>query len=152
MPHGRSRRALLFAVPLVVAALAAAPSIASAQCPDGAQCATVTVPLNHADPSAGTLPLAYAKVPAKTTRTGTIVLLSGGPGQAAIPLTKSITELLDDARDSYDIVTVDQRGTGDSGAVKCATNAGSARTRSATGGRSTIRPRPRATSRTCASR
>ena len=88
MPHGRSRRALLFAVALVVAAFAAAPSIASAQCPDGAQCATVTVPLNHADPSAGTLPLAYAKVPATGTRTGTIVLLSGGPGQSAVDATQ----------------------------------------------------------------
>ena len=123
MPHGRSCRAPLFAVALAVAAFAAAPSTASAQCPDDAQCATVTVPLNHANPSAGTLPLAYAKVPATGTRTGTIVLLSGGPGQSAVDLTKLTAELLDDVRDSYDIVTVDQRGTGGSGAVKCETSA-----------------------------
>ena len=123
MPHGRSCRAPLFAVTLAVAAFAAAPSPASAQCPDGAQCSTVTVPLNHANPSAGTLSLAYARVPATGTRSGTIVLLSGGPGQAAIPLTTLTAELLEDARDNYDIVSVDQRGTGESGAVKCGTRA-----------------------------
>ena len=123
MPHGRSCRAPLFAVALAVAAFAAAPSTASAQCPDGAQCATVTVPLNHANPSAGTLPLAYAKVPATGTRAGTIVLLSGGPGQSAVDSTKQTAELLDDVRDRYDVVTVDQRGTGGSGAVKCGNGA-----------------------------
>ena len=47
------------------------------------------------------------------------MFLSGGPGQAAIPLTRSFAELLEPLRSSYDIVAVDQRGTGDSGAVDC---------------------------------
>jgi pimeloyl-ACP methyl ester carboxylesterase len=117
MFHGRS---CLVAVTAVVAAFAATPPIATAQeCPDGAQCATLTVPLDHAGRTAGTIPLAYAKVPATGTRTGTIVLLSGGPGQAAIELTKGFADQLEDVRDSYDIVAVDQRGTGASGAVSC---------------------------------
>jgi pimeloyl-ACP methyl ester carboxylesterase len=96
------------------------PSIAAAQeCPEGAQCATLTVPLDHSGRTAGTIPLAYAKVPATGTRTGTIVLLNGGPGQSAIDLTKGIADQLEDVRDSYDVVTVDQRGTGASGAVEC---------------------------------
>ena len=40
------------------------------------------VPLDHTGATAGTLPLTYAKVPATGTRTGTIVLLAGGPGQS----------------------------------------------------------------------
>ena len=88
MPHGRSCRAPLFAVALAVAAVRRGTLDRLRAVPDGAQCATVTVPLNHADPSAGTLPLAYAKVPATGTRTGTIVLLSGGPGQSAVDSTK----------------------------------------------------------------
>jgi pimeloyl-ACP methyl ester carboxylesterase len=115
MPVGRSFRAVLIAVLAAVAA----PSVASAACPKDAQCARVTVPLDHSGATAGTLSLAYAKVPATGTRTGTLVLLSGGPGQAAIPLTEPIAGLLKPLRSSYDIVTVDQRGTGDSGAVSC---------------------------------
>jgi hypothetical protein len=70
MSIGRSCRAALVAV-LCSGAVAAAPAVASAACPRGAQCGTLPAPLNHATPSAGTLPLAYAKVPAQGTRTGT---------------------------------------------------------------------------------
>ena len=104
---------------MVAGVLALTPSAASAACPDGAQCASVTVPLDHSGATAGTLSLAYAKVPASGTRVGTIVFLSGGPGQAAIPLTKSVADVLGPLSSSYDLVTVDQRGTGDSGAVDC---------------------------------
>ncbi len=116
MSLGRSCRAVL---PAVLAACAIAPAVASAQCPKGAQCGRLTVALDHSGRTAGTLPLAYARVPATGTRTGTIVLLSGGPGQAAVPLTTAFSALLEDLRGSYDIVTVDQRGTGASGAVAC---------------------------------
>jgi pimeloyl-ACP methyl ester carboxylesterase len=104
---------------LIAGALTAAPSVASGACPRGAQCSTLTVPLDHTGQTPGTQPLAYAKLPATGARTGTLVLLSGGPGQAAIPLTTGFAELVEPLRASYDIVTVDQRGTGDSGAVEC---------------------------------
>ena len=92
---------------------------ANAACPDGATCGRVTVPLDHSGATAGTLSIAYAKVPATGTRTGTFVLLSGGPGQAALPLTTTFAQLLKPLRANYDIVTVDQRGTGGSGAINC---------------------------------
>ncbi len=75
------------------------------------------MPLDHTGATPGTLQIAYSKVAATGPRTGTIVLLAGGPGQAAIPFTESFSELLKDLRPSYDIVYVDQRGTGGSGAV-----------------------------------
>ena len=78
-------RVAKIAVP-ALAALALAPAAASAQCPEAAQCAKVTVPLDHTGVTPGTLDLAYGKLPATGTRTGTLVLLSGGPGQAALPI------------------------------------------------------------------
>src|SRR4051812_6583514 len=106
---------------LALAALAAvAPAPArAAGCPKGAMCGVLTVPLDHTGVTAGTLPLAYARMPATGTRTGTIVLLSGGPGQAAIPFTVSFSALVKPVRASNDLVFVDQRGTGRSGAVDC---------------------------------
>src|SRR3954451_6466478 len=118
MAVGRICRAVV-AGALSFAALALAPGAASAACPKDAQCAALTVPLDHSGTTPGTLSLAYAKAPATGARTGTIVFLSGGPGQAAIPLTRSVAELLRPLRSSYDIVAVDQRGTGDSGAIDC---------------------------------
>ena len=121
MVLGRSCRAALVAG-VGFAVLALTPAVASAACPKGAQCGTLTLPLDHSGQTPGTIPLAYAKVPATGTRTGTIVLLSGGPGQAALPLTTPIASLLKPLRSNYDIVTVDQRGTGESGAVDCTLN------------------------------
>jgi pimeloyl-ACP methyl ester carboxylesterase len=45
--------------------------------------------------------------------------LSGGPGQAAIPLTGDVGAVLRSLRDDHDLVFVDQRGPGASGAVDC---------------------------------
>jgi pimeloyl-ACP methyl ester carboxylesterase len=118
MSAGRFCRAAVL-VALGSGVLALTPSAASAACPDGAQCATLTVPLDHSGATPGTLSLAYAKLPATGARTGTIVFLSGGPGQSAIPLTRPVAKLLKPLRSRYDIVAVDQRGTGASGAVDC---------------------------------
>ena len=67
----------------------------------------------------GTLDLAYATLPATGTRAGTLVLLSGGPGQAALPILNDFAELIEPLRSTYDIVAVDQRGTGGSDHVDC---------------------------------
>ncbi|WP_028061439.1 alpha/beta hydrolase [Candidatus Solirubrobacter pratensis] len=111
---------MLRAVLLVITALLAAPAASkAAACPQGARCAKLSVPLDHSGGAPGALPLAYAVMPATGTSVGTIVFLSGGPGQSAIPLTRDLTGLLDPLHLDHDIVFVDQRGTGDSGATKC---------------------------------
>ncbi|MDA0167738.1 alpha/beta hydrolase [Solirubrobacter taibaiensis] len=104
---------------LTLGVLALVPAVASAQCPEGAQCAKVTVPLDHTGVTPGTLDLAYAKLPATGTRAGTLVLLSGGPGQAALPILNDFAELIEPLRSTYDIVAIDQRGTGGSDRVDC---------------------------------
>ena len=106
-------------VVLLALMFAVLPSLAEAACPRGAQCGTVTVPLDHVRSNADTLSMAYARLPATGTRTGTIVFLSGGPGQAALPLTEDVAAILRRARATHDLVMVDQRGTGESGAVDC---------------------------------
>src|SRR3954471_2590551 len=108
-----------FLLALAATLLLAPASARAAGCPQGAACGAVTVPLDHTGGTPGTLRIAYSRVPATVARTGTIVLLAGGPGQAAIPFTDSFSVLLKELRPSYDIVYVDQRGTGGSGAVQC---------------------------------
>lgn len=109
-------RAALLAIAVALAAPAAS---SAAACPKGARCSIIQVPLDHSGATPGALPLAYSVMPATGTSIGTIVLLSGGPGQSAIPLTRDVTALLDHIHLDHDLVFVDQRGTGDSGAVKC---------------------------------
>lgn len=121
MPRRACRAVPVAALAAAVAALALAPA-ASAQelrCPEGAQCATLSVPLDHSGGTPGTQPVAYARLPATGARTGTLVFLSGGPGEPAIPLAQAVAAKLRPLRDTYDIVFVDQRGTGASGAVEC---------------------------------
>ncbi len=103
----------------VVALLAAAPASAAAPCPTGARCATLTVPLDHTGAVPGTQTLSYAVLPATGPRVGTIAFLAGGPGQSAIPLVADVADVLKGVRGSYDLLFLDQRGTGDSGAVGC---------------------------------
>ena len=69
---------------LVVLTLGAGAAQAAEPCPDGVRCGTVTVPLDRADPAAGTIDIAYALVPRTDTSRpalGTIVPNPGGPGR-----------------------------------------------------------------------
>ncbi|HRE15224.1 MAG TPA: alpha/beta hydrolase, partial [Usitatibacteraceae bacterium] len=48
-----------------------------------------------------------------------VVVLAGGPGQGAVALAPHVRRLFDRLANTRDIVLVDQRGTGESGALKC---------------------------------
>ena len=107
--------------------------------PVGARCGTLRVPLDHSGATAGTLPLAYAVLPATGPRAGTIVFLTGGPGEPAVRYTPEVGQELAAVRPTHDIVLVDQRGTGDSGDTRCGVvrvSRASARSGSARSGRS----------------
>ena len=107
-------------MPLLIAlALLFAAPAAAATCPQQARCAAIRVPLDHTGATPGTLPLAYALLPATGPRAGTIVFLTGGPGEPAVVFTDDVRRELAPLRRMYDIVLVDQRGTGDSGEVEC---------------------------------
>lgn len=80
------------------------------------QCGTLTVPLDRANPGAGALVLHVERIRATRPRRGTLVLLAGGPGQAGTPI--SPDDPLAAAIPGYDVVMLDQRGTG-RGALRC---------------------------------
>jgi pimeloyl-ACP methyl ester carboxylesterase len=87
----------------------------------GLQCATLDVPFDRADPSVGDIALSVQRVPASTPRVGVIVLLAGGPGQPALPAFERFLVPLahSPALRGYELVAFDQRGTGQSGGLRC---------------------------------
>jgi pimeloyl-ACP methyl ester carboxylesterase len=95
---------------------------ADAPCPDGARCGSVTVPLDRANPSAGTIDIGYAVVPRTDMArpaAGTIVPNPGGPGQTAIANAGLYLQALAPLRRDHDLLLIDPRGTGRSGALSC---------------------------------
>jgi pimeloyl-ACP methyl ester carboxylesterase len=125
------RRAII----VLAAAFAAVPvtdAAAQAQlgpCTDralrGAECGTVPVPLDHSDRSAQArrITVGFARFRATGSRRGTIVFIAGGPGQAAVAGARSLVSErgpLGALRARYDIVFVDQRGSGVSTPLRCA--------------------------------
>jgi pimeloyl-ACP methyl ester carboxylesterase len=92
------------------------------------RCGSVTVPLDRQNPKLGSIAIRYALVPhtdATRPTVGTIVPNPGGPGQATIasaPLyyLRAMAPLLRDR----DLLLIDARGTGQSGALRCRSMAG----------------------------
>ncbi|WP_020655838.1 alpha/beta hydrolase [Massilia niastensis] len=133
---------LQIALPLLLAAGAAAPAAAG---PEAAQpgaasasgaatrschlpgavealrCVSVPVPLDYADPGAGTLKLHVTVAPAfrQGTRSDPLFVLAGGPGQAGSEVLSALPSAFKRVRATRDIVFIDQRGTGLSGKLDC---------------------------------
>src|SRR3954447_11579923 len=124
--HRRTPRAscaLLILSALVLVGLASsATAQAESACPGGMQCGSVTVPLDRQNPSAGTIDIHYALVPHTDTSrpsAGTIVPNPGGPGIATIGSAGLYLHALAPLRRRRDLLLIDARGTGQSGAVTC---------------------------------
>jgi pimeloyl-ACP methyl ester carboxylesterase len=124
------RRLLLpaLAPALTAGALAAVVAPATAAVPfhrcsgesQGALCARVTVPLDRSGATPGTLRLLVQRVPDRPRRADVLLVLAGGPGQAATPLREEIEAALAPALGARELVVFDQRGTG-AGALRCPT-------------------------------
>ena len=83
-----------------------------------AECATIPVPLDHANPSGPTLGLAIKRVPASGTETRTIWFVDGGPGDAGRASIGKVAGVF--AADSgLAIYTFDHRGVGGSAPLEC---------------------------------
>ena len=119
------RRTVVGGVALVATLAAAAPAAGqTAPCPGkalkGAECGTVTVPLDHSHQVAGEIPIAFARFRATRASRGTIVFLAGGPGEAAIRGARALMRgPLAGVRRRFDVVLLDQRGTGRSAPLTC---------------------------------
>jgi pimeloyl-ACP methyl ester carboxylesterase len=85
----------------------------------GFTCATLDVPLDHANPAGGTLHLHVGMGDNVHAPRGVLLVLSGGPGQPGLPILDGyVSRALSAERGAYRIVVIDQRGTG-AGALDC---------------------------------
>ncbi|MGW2049654.1 alpha/beta hydrolase [Streptomyces sp. NPDC001858] len=102
-----------------VAAAPATSSLSWQACgTQGAECASLPVPLDWSRPSAGTVTVAVSRLKAAdpAQRIGTVFFNPGGPGNAARPWIRDMATQMFPAelRERFDIVGVDPRGIGDS--------------------------------------
>ena len=81
-------------------------------------CAYLTVPLDRSGHLPGNLRLKVAMGNNVTAPRGTLLVLSGGPGQPGAGLIATIRQRLSYLLNDYRLVMIDQRGTGE-GAVNC---------------------------------
>ena len=89
------------------------------------QCGTVTVPLNYAQPQAGTIHIALARHPATdpAERIGALVIDPGGPGASGVnDLPQELRVLTPVLLARFDIVEFDPRGVERSDPVECSTH------------------------------
>jgi pimeloyl-ACP methyl ester carboxylesterase len=119
-------RSTLAALAAALSTLAIAPAvraaIAYAPCrPAGFQCGQLTVPIDRSGAVPGTLTLGIQRVMASSNPTRTAVVgIAGGPGQAALPVDTEFAGILSPALTTADLVLFDQRGTGSSSRLRCA--------------------------------
>jgi pimeloyl-ACP methyl ester carboxylesterase len=91
-------------------------------CGGGALCATLPVPVDHADPDGPTLDLAVVRIPARDPerRIGALFVNPGGPGGSGLDTARDLVgEFDDEVRDRFDVVGFDPRGVEASAAVRC---------------------------------
>ncbi|MFD4369957.1 alpha/beta hydrolase [Rhodococcus sp. NPDC058521] len=102
-------------------------------CPDGVenpedgpsqlQCATVSVPLDYADPDGRQIDISISRLPSRNpdARRGVLLLNPGGPGGTGLDQPKFLASLgmPQSVRDSYDLIGMDTRGVGHSSPIGC---------------------------------
>lgn len=91
-----------------------------------ARCARLALPLNPADAASGEIDLHVAVVDAlaEDAREDPLVVIAGGPGQAASAFYAGLQGAFEPIRRQRDIVLIDQRGTGRSTPLDCAAGEG----------------------------
>lgn len=88
--------------------------------PADVECTTIDVPLVYGDPSSGTITLTVARHKARLHPTGRAIFnFAGGPGGTSVGQSGTIPRYMPMVRDTFDLIYVDQRGTGGSGYMDC---------------------------------
>ena len=91
-----------------------------------AQCSTVAVPIDYANPGAAQAQLAAIRIPATGPRIGALLINPGGPGASAVDMVAAMGPGLagSDISRRFDLVGFDPRGVGHSTpALRCQTDA-----------------------------
>ncbi|MFK8017815.1 MAG: alpha/beta hydrolase [Gammaproteobacteria bacterium] len=85
------------------------------------ECGTLTVPLDYDQPDGPTVTLSVARVKAlkRKAQDVAITVIAGGPGQSSLDFYAGYNPAFQRMREEYDIILVDQRGTGDSHPLTC---------------------------------
>jgi pimeloyl-ACP methyl ester carboxylesterase len=113
------------AVPAAAAPVVSAATVSNLPpCADvpGARCGSVTVPLDRAHPDGRTIAVAFEAWEHRDTSQPAldpIVAVEGGPGYASRGSRDYYLDLFDPLMERRDLLIVDNRGTGDSGAINC---------------------------------
>jgi pimeloyl-ACP methyl ester carboxylesterase len=85
-------------------------------------CATISVPLDYADPTGTTIRLQLVKIhdSADAHRTGALLVNPGGPGGSGVELAVGLaTQVSDDLLAHFDLIGFDPRGVGSSSPIRC---------------------------------
>jgi pimeloyl-ACP methyl ester carboxylesterase len=94
-------------------------------CDGGLQCSSLTVPLDYANPSAGTIQLKLNKARATgglSNRQGSLVINPGGPGGSGLEFTAYAAQVIAPrVNQQFDFVSFDPRGVGESAPITCLT-------------------------------
>ncbi|MFT3944337.1 MAG: alpha/beta hydrolase [Ancrocorticia sp.] len=94
--------------------------LAWSPCEGGLDCATITVPLDYAQPGGQDIKIAVSKRPAEGKAIGTLVINPGGPGASGVAALKNAIYFFDsEIRTSFDILGFDPRGVGKSNPIDC---------------------------------
>ena len=91
-----------------------------------AQCATIPVPIDDADPTGAQAQLAVIKIPATGRRLGVLLINPGGPGASAVDAVVNLSDTIGDTplAEHFDLVGFDPRGVGYSTPqLRCRTDA-----------------------------
>lgn len=89
-------------------------------CEGDRECATLTVPVDYAEPQGDTLDLALLRVPAAGEVQGSLVVNPGGPGAPGTDYAAAAGQVFRaPLLRAFDIVGFDPRGTGESSPVDC---------------------------------
>lgn len=84
------------------------------------ECATLTVPIDYAEPDGGTIEIALLRNAARQEAQGSLLVNPGGPGGSGVDYAMMAGGVVSPAiRDSYDIVGFDPRGVGRSAPITC---------------------------------
>ena len=116
VPERRARRASLPA--------SASSAVVPESCPpeaEGAVCGHVVVPFDRADPGAGTIPIAFELYPhsGPGPAESATMFNFGGPGVSTTALRGVAPFFVGPALERHDVLLVDDRGRGRSGAIDC---------------------------------
>jgi pimeloyl-ACP methyl ester carboxylesterase len=100
-------------------------------CGDGLDCATLLVPVDHADPDGATVPLALVRHQATdpARRLGALLYNPGGPGGGAADVVRQLATpqgalvLSPEVTARYDVIGMDPRGVAGSAGIACLSDA-----------------------------